>query len=174
MARTKVKEDAWERYRDELKILWLDERRTLEQVRDYMSQTHNFCQRSVATLLEVCWDQLIPECPISKYQYTRHFKEWGFRKNAKEEEWMFVASRGEKRKRDGKDIGPVRIHGKLIPESTVRKEISRHVKLSSSQSLGNLGQSPLQVPGLPVKCSLIDLQTRRPLMVSSWVRPEQR
>jgi hypothetical protein len=107
-------------------------------------------------------------------QYTRHFSKWGFKKNAKEEEWIFVARRGEKRKRDGKHFGPVRMHGKLVPESTVRKEISRHVKLSSLQDLGNLGQSPIEVPGLPVKCSLIDLQTRKPLMVSLWARREQR
>lgn len=74
-------------------------------------------------------------------QYTRQFGKWGFKKNAKDEEWFFVASQGVKRKRDGKDFGPVWMHGKFIPESTVRKEISRHVKLSSSQDLGNLGQS---------------------------------
>lgn len=53
---------------------------------------------------------------------------------------MFVASRGEKRKRDGKNFGPVRMHGQLIPESKVRKEISRHVTLSS-QYFGDLSES---------------------------------
>ncbi|KAJ5352186.1 hypothetical protein N7452_001160 [Penicillium brevicompactum] len=110
-------EEAWGRHREELKSLWLEKRLTMKQVQDYMSQMHNF------------WKE--------EHQYSRQFKKWGFKKNQKKEEWMFVASRGEKRKRDGKDFGPVRMHGQLIPEPKVRKEISRHVSLSS-QYFGDL------------------------------------
>ena len=90
-------------------------------------------------MLEACSNQLILKRPIREHQYSRQFKKWGFKKNRKENEWMFVASRGEKRKRDGKDFGPVWMHGQLIPEHKVRKEISRHVTLSS-QYFGDLGE----------------------------------
>ncbi|KAJ5855761.1 uncharacterized protein N7529_009705 [Penicillium soppii] len=110
-------EEAWGRHREELKSLWLEQRMTVQQVQDYMSKMHNF------------WKE--------EHQYSRQFKKWGFKKNLTEKEWIFVASRGEKRKRDGKDFGPVRMHGHLIPEAKVRKEISRHVTLSS-QYFGDL------------------------------------
>ncbi|KAJ6131206.1 hypothetical protein N7523_001666 [Penicillium sp. IBT 18751x] len=120
MARNKAKEEkdqVWGRHREELKFLWLEKRLTVGQVQTYMSQTHNFFKE--------------------KPQYSLQFKKWGFKKNATEEEWMFIASRGEKRKRDGKNPGPVWMHGRLIPEPKVRKETSRHVTLSS-QYLGDL------------------------------------
>ena len=88
---------------------------------------------------------------------------------------MFVATRGEKRKRDGKDFGPVRVHGQLIPEAKVKKEISRHVKLSS-QYYGDLGESKTLVTHGFLFLSNYSLifQTRRLLMGYSWVRLEQR
>ncbi|KAL2816087.1 ankyrin repeat-containing domain protein [Aspergillus granulosus] len=76
-----------------------------------MSQRHNF-RRSVP-------------------QYTRQFKKWGFKKNSNDGTWKYVAHRREKRKREGKDPGQVWRNGKLIPESKIRKEISRHVPLLS-------------------------------------------
>ncbi|KAJ5560405.1 hypothetical protein N7513_002804 [Penicillium frequentans] len=117
MARTKDETAEWENYRDELKSLWLDKRWTLKQVQEYMSQAHNFCK--------------------SESQFTRQFNRWAFKKNLTDVEWNFVARRGEKRKREGKEPGPVRLHGKLIPEPKVRKETSRHFKLSS-QYVGDL------------------------------------
>ncbi|KAJ5813568.1 uncharacterized protein N7503_000318 [Penicillium pulvis] len=117
MARTKDETAEWEKYRDELKSLWLDKRWTLKQVKEYMSQAHNFCK--------------------SESQFTRQFSRWGFKKNLTDAEWKFVARRGEKRKREGKEPGPVRLHGKLIPEPKVRKETSRHSKLSN-QYVGDL------------------------------------
>ncbi|KAJ5557218.1 hypothetical protein N7494_001133 [Penicillium frequentans] len=121
MARTKDETAEWENYRDELKSLWLDKRWTLKQVQEYMSQAHNFCKS---------W-------PFSESQFTRQLNRWGFKKNLTDAEWNFVARRGEKRKREGKEPGPVRLHGRLIPEPKVRKETSRHSKLSS-QYVGDL------------------------------------
>ncbi|KAJ5408380.1 ankyrin repeat-containing domain protein [Penicillium cosmopolitanum] len=52
------------------------------------------------------------------------------------EDWQFVSARQEKRKRDGKDPGWVYNlkRGKRVPDSKVRKEIARHVPLSSKYS----------------------------------------
>ncbi|EAW25210.1 Ankyrin repeat protein [Aspergillus fischeri NRRL 181] len=111
MARTKEEETEWQRHRDELKALWLDQRWTLEQIQEHMSQRHSFRK--------------------SAPQYTRQFKKWRFKKNLTDEEWKFVAHRREKRKRNGKHPGEVRVHGNLIPEPKVRKETARHVSLLS-------------------------------------------
>ncbi|KAH8705963.1 ankyrin repeat-containing domain protein [Talaromyces proteolyticus] len=117
MARSKEEDAAWEGYRNELKVMFLDQRLTLEQIRQYMSQKYNFSK--------------------SKGQYTRQFKKWEFKKNFTDDDWRFVAHRREKRKREGKDPGPVRMNGNLVPEAKVRKEISRHI-LPSSQYLGTV------------------------------------
>lgn len=47
MARTKDETAEWEKYRDELKSLWLDKRWTLKRVQEYMSQAHNLCKISM-------------------------------------------------------------------------------------------------------------------------------
>jgi aspartyl/asparaginyl beta-hydroxylase (cupin superfamily) len=47
MARTKEEETEWQSHRDELKALWLDQRWTLEQIQEHMSQRHSFRKRSV-------------------------------------------------------------------------------------------------------------------------------
>ncbi|GIK03450.1 hypothetical protein Aspvir_007521 [Aspergillus viridinutans] len=129
MARTKEEETEWQTHRDELKALWLDQRRTLEQIQEHMSQRHSFRK--------------------SAPQYTRQFKKWGFKKNLTDEDWKFVAHRREKRKRDGKDPGDVRVHGNLIPEPKVRKETARHVSLLS-QCLGMGGSDPKTPEGVVV------------------------
>ncbi|KAJ9272330.1 hypothetical protein DTO212C5_1515 [Paecilomyces variotii] len=124
MARTKENEAEWQKHHDELKFLWLEQRWTAERIRDYMSQKHGFHQ--------------------NKYQYGRQFKQWGFKKNSSDERWKFIAHRREKRKRDGKDPGPVSLDGRLVPESKVRKETSRHVTLTS-QYVG-IGNSDPKTP----------------------------
>jgi aspartyl/asparaginyl beta-hydroxylase (cupin superfamily) len=48
MARTKEQETEWQSHRDELKALWLDQRWTLEQIQEHMSQRHSFRKRSVS------------------------------------------------------------------------------------------------------------------------------
>lgn len=47
MAQTKEEQAEWQSHRDELKALWLDQRWTLEQIQDHMSQSHRFRKRSV-------------------------------------------------------------------------------------------------------------------------------
>ncbi|KAJ5560392.1 hypothetical protein N7513_002791 [Penicillium frequentans] len=94
----------WEKYRDELKSLWLDKRWTLKQVQEHMSQAHNFSK--------------------SESQFIRQFKRWGFKKYLTDPEWNSVARRAGKRKREGKEPGSVRVNGKLISESNIRKQKS--------------------------------------------------
>ncbi|KAG2026999.1 hypothetical protein GB937_000735 [Aspergillus fischeri] len=136
MARTKEEETEWQRHRDELKALWLDQRWTLGQIQEHMAQRHSFRK--------------------SAPQYTRQFKKWGFKKNLTDEDWKFVARRREKRKRDGKVAGDVRVHGNLIPEPKVRKETARHVSLLS-QCLWMKDSDPKTPEGVVVGTPRIDI-----------------
>ncbi|RAO66546.1 uncharacterized protein BHQ10_002558 [Talaromyces amestolkiae] len=105
MARSKKEDVAWEKHRSELKALY--ERLTVDQIREYMFEQYSFSK--------------------SNEQYTRQFTKWSFKKNLTSEDWKFIAHRREKRKREGKDPGPVRKDGNMIPEPKVRKAIARHV-----------------------------------------------
>ncbi|KAJ5266669.1 hypothetical protein N7478_009477 [Penicillium angulare] len=98
----------WDSHRDEIRTLWLENGWNAKQIQSYMVQKHCF-NRSIRA----------------------HFKKWGFKKNLTKSDWNFVAYRREKRKREGKDPGELWANGKVVPEPKVRKEMSRHVKLSS-------------------------------------------
>ncbi|KAL4798074.1 hypothetical protein BDV19DRAFT_35483 [Aspergillus venezuelensis] len=101
--------------------------RTYETIwpRSTLSRKGQFChvQKAIPAMLK--------NMSFSMDQYARQFKQWGFKKNSNEEEWKYVAHSREKRKRDGKDPGQVLMHGKLVPEPKVGKEISRHVQLTA-------------------------------------------
>ncbi|KAJ5710568.1 ankyrin repeat-containing domain protein [Penicillium malachiteum] len=101
----------WESHRDELKLLWIEQDWGAKQIQSFMAEKHGFKK--------------------SESQYRRWFDKWGYKKNCRNSDWAFVAHRQEKRKREGKDPGEVWKNKKIVPESKVRKEIARHVKLSS-------------------------------------------
>ncbi|KAE8370156.1 ankyrin repeat-containing domain protein [Aspergillus caelatus] len=124
MARSKEEEAEWASHRDELQYLWLDQRWSVQQIRAHMTGRYNFCK--------------------SQDQYSRQFRNWNLKKNAKEEEWRFIAHSRHKRKREGKDPGEVSIRGTLIPEPKVRKETARYVSLSSQYL--ELGDSDPKTP----------------------------
>jgi hypothetical protein len=43
--------EVWEHHREELQALYLDQRRTLDEVRDLMSKKYDFCKRCVLKAL---------------------------------------------------------------------------------------------------------------------------
>jgi hypothetical protein len=61
----------------------------------------------------------------SPAQYERHLKKWNFRKNLKNQEWIFVHYRVAKREKAGK-LSNVYFNRRLIPKEKVRKETMRH------------------------------------------------
>jgi hypothetical protein len=73
----------------------------------------------------------------SKDQYTRQFKKWNFKKNLTTDDWRFIGYNREKRIREGKYPGPVTVNGIVIPEDTIKKQLSRHI-LPSTQYLATV------------------------------------
>jgi hypothetical protein len=62
---------------------------------------------------------------ISKAQYELRFRKWNFRKNRPKDDWMIVARKIEKRKREHKE-NEVYIDGKLIEPKKVKKTTLRY------------------------------------------------
>lgn len=66
-----------------------------------------------------------PKHDISKAQYLRQLKKWGFEKNSSSDQWKKVAMVVRKRKSRGKD-SEVFIKDDRISDQKLRKEISRY------------------------------------------------
>jgi hypothetical protein len=62
---------------------------------------------------------------ISKAQYELRFKQWEFRKNRRKDDWVIVARKIEKRKREHKE-SEVYIDGNLIEPKKVKKTTLRY------------------------------------------------
>jgi hypothetical protein len=67
---------------------------------------------------------------LRKSQYENRFKRWGFRKNGHATEWKFIRRKIGVRKEAGKESA-VYLKGRLLSESTVRRETSRHGHMSA-------------------------------------------
>lgn len=152
MGRRKIEDAEWEDHREEIRALY--QWKTLEQIKEYMAQQYNFCKRLVHKSLASIGHGF-SDVHDSKDQYTRKFKTWNLKKNSKEDEWRFVSRRMEKRKLEGKEETEVEMHGRVLPEKKCKKEISRHVPLSSWY-MGDPGKLKSYPPGE-------DKITRRPL-----------
>lgn len=53
MARSKEEDTAWESHRLELQSMFLDQRLTVNQIRQYMSEKYNFSKRQAFQLASV-------------------------------------------------------------------------------------------------------------------------
>ncbi|PHH88492.1 hypothetical protein CDD83_7458 [Cordyceps sp. RAO-2017] len=62
---------------------------------------------------------------VTKTQLEYQLKKWKFKKNLDKSAWLYVGSRIEKRKREGKE-SEVIYCGKRLKPSTVDKETDRH------------------------------------------------
>lgn len=59
------------------------------------------------------------------------FKAWGVRKNGTNSDWEFIGSRIQKRTLQGKE-SELLLNEKLFSPKRIRKEIARHVTLTST------------------------------------------
>ncbi|KAK6343693.1 hypothetical protein TWF730_011283 [Orbilia blumenaviensis] len=101
-----ISRDAWESFKGDISRLYLEERKTLEEVRIEMEETLGF----VAT----------------KSQYIRMVNEvWCLKKNLKKEDVQCLESREKKRAREDKKTG-VKVGGRKLNESELRRKRSRH------------------------------------------------
>ncbi|KAF2798621.1 hypothetical protein K505DRAFT_232948, partial [Melanomma pulvis-pyrius CBS 109.77] len=101
--RHRIPGEEWERHKNVIKKLYLDEKRTLEGERGVMNMMktiHGFSQ------------------------YETRFRRWGFRKNLKRDDWKIIDNVRAERKQAGKS-SEVYLNGELIPEEKVQKETSR-------------------------------------------------
>ncbi|KAF3152641.1 hypothetical protein TWF569_002946 [Orbilia oligospora] len=102
----KISQETWESYKSDISRLYLDERKTLDQVRLVMEESLGF----IAT----------------KAQYIRMVNEvWRLKKNIKGSDLDCIDTRARKRARDGKKTG-VKLGNRQLDESELRRKRSRH------------------------------------------------
>ncbi|KAH8690778.1 ankyrin repeat-containing domain protein [Talaromyces proteolyticus] len=95
----------WDAHRAEIERIYLRERKSLNELRQFMESTYGFRK--------------------TKYQYEAQFKQWGFKKyRMGAENWKYVKRQIEKRTNDGKQ-SDVFIDGTLRSPKTVQMEIRR-------------------------------------------------
>ncbi|KAL3472608.1 ankyrin [Aspergillus californicus] len=98
----------WEPFKTSIAQLYLDEDKTLQDVRKTMKNTHNFCK--------------------SKGQYQRQLKKWGFEKNEPlpyPDAWeSYIGPKIEKRKRLENKESAVYFDNEEYPPDKVRKALS--------------------------------------------------
>ncbi|CEN60324.1 hypothetical protein ASPCAL02765 [Aspergillus calidoustus] len=95
----------WAKHRKILRRLWLVEDKKRDDIMKFMAENFNF--RATRT------------------QYDRKFREWGWRKNLKSQEWRIIGSQIAQSKNAGK-LPSVYINGMLVPEETVWRSTRRH------------------------------------------------
>lgn len=74
----------WEKRKDMMKYLFIDNGRTLVQVRDIMAKQYDFDRTYVSHEHSKRIEKLTVHSPS---QYELKFKKWGFRKNLSGKEW---------------------------------------------------------------------------------------
>ncbi|PKY07206.1 ankyrin [Aspergillus campestris IBT 28561] len=95
----------WDLYKAEIRRIYMIERRTLKELRNFMVTTHGFQEK--------------------ESQYHRKLKQWRFRKyRMGAKKWIYVKRQIEKRKKLNK-TSEVFINGERCPPHVVRAEIRR-------------------------------------------------
>ncbi|RDW68827.1 uncharacterized protein DSM5745_08587 [Aspergillus mulundensis] len=100
-----MNEDEWQAFRPEIQRLYIDENKTLPEVRRHLESRYGFRG--------------------TKTQYERRLKKWGLVKNQKvsDLEWKFIGRRIHKRKLAGKHKSDVYKYGRQVPPGTVKTAV---------------------------------------------------
>ncbi|EER28524.1 ankyrin repeat containing protein [Coccidioides posadasii C735 delta SOWgp] len=119
----------WDNYKDILEDLYLHQNMSLKEVRTTM----------IPKGLEAT------EC-----QYEAQFKEWGFRKKLKKEEWRIVGYKTLKRKREQKETEML-LNKRVICPKKFKRQCSRYMRLSEMTGITNEGPPPKTPDGVKLR-----------------------
>ncbi|KAF4987838.1 hypothetical protein FDECE_15283 [Fusarium decemcellulare] len=103
----RIPESDWERNKELVRALYLDQNMKLEQLVGCMRTLHGFS--------------------ASKAQYVRRLDKWGFRKNYTKAEWEIAGSQVRRRKeKEGKETQLV-MNGRPISAKKLKKQLGRYI-----------------------------------------------
>ncbi|RSL76111.1 hypothetical protein CEP51_010266 [Fusarium floridanum] len=102
----------WEREKEHIRALYLDQDKTLDELVKCMAEEHGF--------------------EATRAQYIRRLDSWKMRKYSTKEEWEYVDSLVRKRKLEGKE-SEIIMGGKSVPVKKLKKELGRYGQPSSSE-----------------------------------------
>jgi hypothetical protein len=134
----KIPEAEWQFHKEEIRVLFLDENKTRDEVMAAMEKTYGFQARYVDRDLFAVHLTSFANSPCnSKAQYIRRLEKWGFKKYSTSEEWKSISRKIQKRNLEGKESDTF-INGRLVPLKKVKKEVSRHSRPSWQWATGML------------------------------------
>jgi hypothetical protein len=117
----KAETGLWEQYKPLLQFFFIDQNRTLKEVRDVMAKSCGF-DRKCVTFLRL--NEKPSRLTYSRaHEYELRFKNWGFRKNFSGEEWREAKSLMDKRKLNGKS-STIMSGGRIIKRA--QKRVGHH------------------------------------------------
>ncbi|KAJ3542180.1 hypothetical protein NM208_g4235 [Fusarium decemcellulare] len=103
----RIPESDWERNKELVRALYLDQNMKLEQLVGCMKTLHGFS--------------------ASKAQYVRRLDKWGFRKNYTKAEWDIAGSQVRRRKeKEGKETQLV-MNGRPVSAKKLKKQLGRYI-----------------------------------------------
>ncbi|KMP07087.1 ankyrin-1 [Coccidioides immitis RMSCC 2394] len=137
----------WDNYKDILEDLYLHQNMSLKEVRTTM----------IPKGLEVTYgsfmtnDPTYPQLTLKREcQYEAQFKEWGFRKKLKKEEWRIVGYKTLKRKRERKETEML-LNKRVICPKKFKRQCSRYMSLSEMMGITNEGPPPKTPDGVKLR-----------------------
>jgi hypothetical protein len=131
----------WEGHRDEIRTLWLDEGKTLPEMRAIFQQrgfTPSYAALNIihgGTAARPS-DPCLTDSPTRKATWERKLENWGFKKyDMGAKAWQSIAHSLAKREMDGRKR-EVYKDGKLIPPKRIRKETKRYAVKKDASATG--------------------------------------
>lgn len=115
-------EAQWAAHRSEITRLYISEDESLDGIMREMGTKHSF---HATYITNFCLYRLLLTL-YRKSQYERHLKEWGLRRNLKQDEWQIVGIHVKKRERLKKKSEVHLPGGRKLSEKAVRKGLSRY------------------------------------------------
>ncbi|EFW17775.1 conserved hypothetical protein [Coccidioides posadasii str. Silveira] len=137
----------WDNYKDILEDLYLHQNMSLKEVRTTMIPKGLEATYGSFMTNEPTYPQLTlkREC-----QYEAQFKEWGFRKKLKKEEWRIVGYKTLKRKREQKETEML-LNKRVICPKKFKRQCSRYMRLSEMMGITNEGPPPKTPDGVKLR-----------------------
>ncbi|KAM6511189.1 hypothetical protein FALCPG4_016192 [Fusarium falciforme] len=135
----RVSHSEWERNKEHIRALYLDQDKSLDDLVTSMAKRHGF--------------------HASKAQYIRKLGTWNMKKYSSKEAWKHADALVRKRKVDGKDTEII-MNGKLVSAKKLKKELGRYAwqRTHGQQSLA--GDAPPVVARTPPSFAMPFIQGR--------------
>ncbi|KAJ2992365.1 hypothetical protein NUW58_g2193 [Xylaria curta] len=170
-----AKPSEWSAQKDIIKTLYLDQNKTLDEVRRIMADEHQF-YATVRTLFDMMTSLITSDPELEtdvKEQYKKRIRAWHFSKKLEEEDVLEVLQQKLERKAAGEASHNLVIRGRVVRNQRLRRFLERRpevlARLQNPDSFVPMGSAygvPTEVP----RVRSLSPESRRMEMTLSTVR----